>query len=192
MEYDSPTGNESFSSEAQTLGQLKNVFRVLADPTNKLEKDALKLREKISLEWARRSAKGTWFSWPATDTQPSDQKLGDVDWPQEGMLSYLGYHVGEKQPTPRKIRQRILEYAFECDLPPINGLAYFAAWGEPKTANRLYKLANTLAAFTRNAKRKDASTSKAVNDWKSDLHFLHKKYYVDLFQFEWPDTSHLI
>jgi hypothetical protein len=191
MDRDARTGNESFSTEAQTLGELKNVFRVLADPRNKLRPDALRLRAKISLEWGRQAAKGKWFSWPATDAQPSDQKLGDVDWPQDGMLSYLGYHVGEKQPTPSEIRRRILEYAFDCDLPPINGLTYFEAWGEPRSDKRLHKLANTLAAFTRNAKRKDASYAKAVNDWESDLRFLHKKYYVGLFQFEWPDSSPL-
>ena len=189
MGHDSRTGDESLSTKTQLLGQLKNVFRILADPGNKLQPDALKLREQISLEWGRQAAKGRWFSWPATDAQPSNQKLGDVDWPQEGMLSYLGYHVGETQPTPSEVRRRILEYAFECDLPPINGLAYFEAWGEPRSTKRLNKLANTLAAFTRNAKRKDASTAKAINDWESDLCFLHKKYYTDLFHFGWPDTS---
>ena len=171
------------------LGELRNVFRVLADPTNKLRQDALKLRDKVSVEWAHRAAKGNWFAWPATDARPGDQKLRDVDWYDQGMLGYLGYHVGETQPTPSRVRSHILEYAFECHLPPINGLAYYEAWGGPRSAKRLYKLANTLAAFTRNAKRKDSDSSKAVNDWESDLRFLYKKYYVDLFQFEWPDTS---
>jgi hypothetical protein len=191
MDYDSQTRNKAFSTEEQMRGELTNVFLVLADPTNKRGQEALRLRESISLEWARRAAKGKWFSWPATEAKPGDQKLRDVDWPQEGMLGYLGYHVGEKQPTAREVRRRILEYAFECVLPPINGLTYFEAWGERSTAKRLYKLANTLAAFTRNAKRKDASSAKAVNDWESDLRFLRKKYYVDVFQFDWPDTFHL-
>jgi hypothetical protein len=41
----------------------------------------------------------------AADRQPS---AGD---------GFLGYHVGEMQPTPRAVRWRVLEYAFEYHLP---------------------------------------------------------------------------
>ena len=68
----------------------------------------------------------------------------------------------------QRFRERysaILEYAFECDLPPVNDPAYHEEWGEPRTVQRLYKLANTLAALIRNAKRRDAvSMERAIND----------------------------
>jgi hypothetical protein len=108
------------------------------------------------------------------------------------MLSLLGYHVGEIRPTPQDVRLCMLEYAVECHLPPLNDLAYYSEWGKPLTAQRLRKLANTLAALTRNAKRRDqASWGAAIDDWEDDLWFLRQNYYVDLFHFGWPATDHL-
>jgi hypothetical protein len=105
------------------------------------------------------------------------------------MLSFLGYHVGETQPTPRNKRQRILEYVFECHLPPLIDCAYHSEWGNPSAPQRLRKLANSLASFTRNAKRKDEDMfARAIDDWEEDLAFLHDRYYVRAFHFAWPDT----
>jgi hypothetical protein len=43
---------------------------------------------------------------------------------------------------------------------------------------------STLAAFIRNAKRHDAvSYATAIDDWESDLAFLHEKYYIHYFNF---------
>jgi hypothetical protein len=65
-------------------------------------------------------------------------------------------------------------------------------WGELQTAQRLRKLADTLAAFTRNAKRQAAvSYAAAIDDWEADLIFLYDRYYVNLFRFEWPATDYL-
>ena len=108
------------------------------------------------------------------------------------MLSYLGYHVGETGPTPQDIRWCILEYVFECHLPPLDDPVHYLEWGRPVTAQRLKKLANTLAALTRNAKRKDAvSYASAIDDWERDLVLLHDRYYRNLFHFGWPATDHL-
>ena len=50
-------------------------------------------------------------------------------------------------------------------------------------------MANTLAALTRNAKRRDTmSYAKAIDDWESDLALLRDKYYLDFFHFGWPAT----
>lgn len=105
------------------------------------------------------------------------------------MLSFLGYHVGEMQPTPKGVRWCILEYAFECHLPPLDDRVYLLEWGEPKSARRLNKLANTLASLTRNAKRRDTlSLARAIDDWEHDLVLLRDRYYVDFFHFGWPET----
>ena len=101
------------------------------------------------------------------------------------MLGFLGYHVGEMQPTPPTVRWRVLEYAFEYHLPPLNGPAYYSEWGEPKTPQRLAKLANVLASLTRNAKRRDSiSFATAIKEWEGDLVLLHQRYYVDLFHLD--------
>ena len=87
------------------------------------------------------------------------------------------------------VRWRVLEYAFECRLPPLDGPDYYFEWSMPLTAQRLKKMANTLAALTRNAKRRDAmSYAKAIDDWEDDLVLLRDKYYLDFFHFGWPAT----
>jgi len=173
----------------QLQRQLQNVFRVLAKPDHERREQALQLRQEVSSEWRILADQGTWFAWPTTFAPPGAWKLKGVRWWQDGILSFLGYHVGETQRTPREIRWRILEYAFECHLPPLNDLDHYLKWGEPRTAPRLKKLANTLAAFTQNAKRRaDPSYTTAIDDWEGDLVFLHEKYYVNLFHFDWPAT----
>jgi hypothetical protein len=161
-------------SNNRLLRQLQNVFRILAKPDSELREKAQKLRKEISCTWRNQAAHGKWFPWPTTVACRGGRGLRGVDWRPQGMLGVLGYHVGETQPTRQEIRRCILEYAFECDLPPVNDPAYNEEWGEPRTAQRLYKLADTLAALIRNAKRRDAvSMERAVNDWERDLLFLY-------------------
>ena len=106
------------------------------------------------------------------------------------MLRYLGYHVGETNPTPNDERRLILEYIFEKDLPPLENPQYHSAWGQPWTPPRLEKIGNTIAALTRNAKRRDRTAlARAIRDWENDLEFLRRKYYVNFFNFEWPTTD---
>lgn len=172
--------------------RLQNVFCVLAKPGHKLQQQAIKLRQEVSFAWRDQATEGKWFPWPTTDATRGARELKGVHWWQRGMLGFLGYHVGEAQPTPRDIRQRILEYAFECHLPPLNGSDYYLQWSDPQTAQRLEKLSNTLASFTRNAKRRtDISYTTAIDGWEGDLAYLHERYYVNFFHFEWPTSDYL-
>jgi hypothetical protein len=172
--------------------QLQNVFRILAKPEHKLWDKAIKLRQDVSATWGTQAAQGNWFPWPTTIASPGARRLKEVDWRPNGMLSFLGYHVGETQPTPQDIRWCILEYAFECHLPPLNDPLYYLEWGMPLTAQRLKKLANTLAALTRNANRRDGvSFARAIDHWEHDLVLLRERYYLDFFHFCWPATDRL-
>jgi hypothetical protein len=180
--------NHNFEG-VRSRGQLQNVFRVLADPNHQLRGKAIKVRQQVSSAWQILAAQDKWFAWPTTATPRGTGGMKHCEWRSHGMLSFLEYHVGEMQPTPKDIRWRILEYAFECHLPPLNGRAYLSEWGEPQTAQRLSKMANSLATFTRNAKRRDTVLlTKAIGDWECDLAFLHDQYYVKLFHFGWPET----
>lgn len=176
----------SVSNDRLSL-RLQNVFRILGEPSHQLRQEAFALREEVSSVWAARAAQDNWFPWPTTVSPKGKRRLSSIAWRQHGMLSFLGYHVGEIQPTRRSKRQRILEYVFECHLPPLNDRAYYLEWGSPSTSRRLQKLANTLAAFTRNAKRRDEiALARAIDDWEDDLAFLHDRYYVPFFHFGWP------
>jgi hypothetical protein len=173
----------------QLRRELKSVFRILANPEHDLREKAIERRQELSCTWGTQAAEGKWFPWPTTVATRGVRGLKGAEWRQDGMLSYLGYHVGQTQPTSREIRWSILAYAFECHLPPLNGPIYYSAWGKPETAQRLKKLANTLAALARNAKgRDDTSYAAAIDHWERDLAHLHERYYVDFFHFGWPQN----
>jgi len=106
------------SNLGDQLRQLKNAFRVLAEPEHKLRGQAILLREEVSSRWAIQAAQEKWFPWPSTVAFRGGRAIKGVCWRQQGMLDVLGYHVGETNPTRRDIRRSILEYTFECHLPP--------------------------------------------------------------------------
>jgi hypothetical protein len=173
----------------RSRAQLQNVFRVLANPDHELREKALNLRQEVSSAWRILAAQDKWFAWPTTTAPRGTRRLKHSDWRPYGMLSFLGYHVGEMLPISQEIRWHILEYVFECYLPPLHDALYYLEWGEPQTAQRLNKLANTLAALTRNAKRRNTvSFARAIEDWARDLVLLRDRYYVDFFHFAWPET----
>lgn len=182
--------NEIFdrSESEQLCRRLHNVFRILAQPNDKRCGEAFKLRDKISETWRHQAKLDKWFPWPTTSAPRGTGGLNKIGWTERGMLDYLGYHVGNTQPTPQRERELILEYTFECHLPPLNGHSYYVEWAKPQTPQRLKKLANTLAAFTRNAKRRESpSLTTAIDDWEHDLQFLRERYYENLFC--WPGTE---
>ena len=58
------------------------------------------------------------------------------------------------------------------------------------SAQRLRKLAETIAALTRNAKRRrDSIMATAIEHWEQDLEFLYYEFYVEKFYFGWPTTD---
>lgn len=130
------------------------------------------------------------FTWPSTDAPGGKGKLrSDTFVVKEGLLSYLGYRVGNKGLRLDK-RRLILDKVFLCPLPMLDNAAYLADWGKPASATRLHKLAEAIAAFTRNAKRNyNANMEKSIRDWESDLGYLKQRYYDKHFYFDWPTTD---
>lgn len=150
-----------------------------------------KFRAAISAEWARRLGLAAddpkAFSWPSTKAPKGKSGLESSDWHLIGMLSYLGYRVGATNGVTPGIRHQILDLSFGSALPPLNSLGYMQDWGPPASTLRLRKLANELASFARNGKRKrSANLSVAIQDWEADLDYLYRKYYVGKFRFAWP------
>ncbi len=129
------------------------------------------------------------FKWPTTDAGESSQPLSDDSFRyEEGVLKTYGYKVG-MHGIRRAERIDILNSVFLYSLVPIKDSSYEKEWGEPKTAQRLKKIADSIAAFTRNAKRRNRENfSQAIQDWESDLAYLKRRYYDDTFSFTWPRT----
>lgn len=146
----------------------------------------------ISEEWQRRAILPIeqWFQWPGTDARAGDGDLKLAGLVSEGMLSYLDYHVGRTLGEPSHIRRAVLDRVFDSALPPVFPKPYMDSWGEKKSANRLRKMAETIAAFARNARRKvDDRLDEAIRQWEDDLEYLHDRYYVGRFGFGWPTTK---
>jgi len=130
------------------------------------------------------------FPWPTTDAPGGAGQLEDkVDWPTEGLLGFVGYRVG-RNGSAESERREILDAVYCEELPPVNSAEYMTEWGRPRTALRLQKLAESVAAFTRNAKRnRTVDLSQAVDDWDADLDYLRQEYYVGRYDFPWPGTQ---
>jgi hypothetical protein len=132
------------------------------------------------------------FQWPNTEAEHGETALGPTDWPQVGMLGFLGYSVGQNGEL-RTTRQRILrDLLYKVDLPKVENQAYVAEWGAPESGARLRKMAQSIASFCRGARRRDEfAMSVAIEEWEEDLAWLKKTYYDGRFdrQFTWPDTK---
>ena len=55
---------------------------------------------------------------------------------------------------------------------------YLDEWGEPRSKERLMKMANTIAALLRNAKNKVNQPVDAIREWESDLDWLKEKFHT--------------
>jgi hypothetical protein len=152
------------------------------------------LIDAINAEWRRRMGtrihvKGL-FVWPSTEAKGGKGGLNPEEWIKEGLLHLMGYHVGANSTGPQAWRERLLSEIFACQVPPVFPDEYVSDWAEPTSVGRLQKMAETLAALTRNARRRrDAQMDSAIKDWESDLEFLYYEYYVGKFHFAWPTTK---
>ena len=179
-----------------TLAIFSNSLRVLASPgKRRLHTSAKRVLAIIDKEWARRSKQQIpsdgFFKWPSTEAPGGDGQLFAIGWPEEGLLALMGYHVGQTSDLGSPVRRELLARIFSGQLPPVVSPGYMLEWSKPGTSLRLRKLAESIASFTRNAKRRRRSTglADAISDWEDDLRFLYEGYYVGFFRFTWPSTK---
>ena len=129
--------------------------------------------------------------WPAEAEQAALQALNSASFfHATGMLKFMGYRVGRKAALSADRRRAILAYVFLGKLPPVNDTHYMQEWGRPKSNRRLRKIANSLAAFARNARRKKSSSwNHAIANWEADLAYLKKRFYDKRIRdWKWPET----
>ena len=167
-----------------------NAVRLHAEsPHEDDRREAAILIRAIEDTWRMRAlgeAPGHWPRWTLIDTTRVDAPADDVNWPRLGVLGMLGYQVGE-QGKSRAVRRGILARAYEGDLPPLLPASQLWEWGDPSTAKRLRKLAESIASFARNAKARDPKMfARAIRDWAEDLDYLRQAYHRGEFRFMWP------
>lgn len=176
------------------ISMWENARRILNDPRKheQHEKVTTAIRG-IEAEWARRNSSGDpdeYFDWPTTVAPGGNGSLSLENVQKSGVLGQLDYHVGRTLGQPDAYRRRTLMKIFEQPIP--SSLKGFEPeeWGQPGSAHRLRKMAYSIAAFTRSAKRKKlASFDEAIRHWETDLKYLHDQYYVGKFGFSWPSTQ---
>jgi hypothetical protein len=155
-----------------------------------------KLVQAIEREWKRRGkllyGSVGYFDWPTTEARNGHGKLDDVNWVPEGVLRYLGYQVGKGSLVRTQQRQAVLRRIFYAQLPPFEKPSYLDEWGNPASAARLRKMAESIASFARLAKGQ-ASVDKSVSiaEWERDLSMLHDEFYIGKFAFVWPSALRL-
>jgi hypothetical protein len=131
-----------------------------------------------------------WPGWVSTEYTPGIRtaKKNLPPWHQTGMLGHYGYHVGDNG-LPRSKRRDILKQVFLDVLPQLNNSEYVTSWGTPTSEQRLRKMAESIAAFCRNEKRKRHPSHEAISDWEEDLNWLKNELYGGSFRFQWPWTD---
>lgn len=152
-------------------------------------KKALLVRERVLDELV--AGIDTYFSWPDTFAEGGDGSLdGGYFEYESGLLGFMGYHVGRTNGLPDSDRRRLLDDVFLGALPLVNSVEYMEGWGGPACSLRLQKIAESIASFTRSAKRRrNPVMAVAIGEWESDLEYLKRKYYVGKFGFGWPDIG---
>lgn len=176
-----------------TIDELLDMWRKQMPRTMDRQSKLQSLRQDyvdaIEGEWRRRTILARLdpghFQWPSTHASPGTGAFGSIEH-DKGMLSYLGYHVGKTGEPSALKRQRLLARVFEGQLPPVNGPDYMESWGDRGSRRRLEKMAESIAAALKSAKRWSAAYSMAIEHWDEDLSYLHATFYVGRFGFGWP------
>ncbi len=128
------------------------------------------------------------FKWPSTEADMGSGKgLSKSILQERGLLSEMGYRVGTNG-LPKSQRLEILRNIYLNELKVELQKNYMGEWGRPESAQRLKKLAETLAALTRNAKRRHDKPMAAIHEWEEDLAYLKKKFYDGFYDFAWPQV----
>lgn len=130
--------------------------------------------------------------WPegARVSAPVGLSGQNFDFP-EGVLAFMGYHVGHISTLTEGQRRRILDYVFLGPLPMVNGPDHMRSWGRPRTSTRLREIARSLARFARNAKQQPIGDwGKAISEWENDIAYLKTRYYERRARnWRWPSTG---
>lgn len=161
---------------------------ILSELLYRSSRGAKRLREEIIDRLVILSC-NEYFVWPTTEAPEGLLPInGNIEWHPQGVLSYLGYKVGENG-AEENTRHSILTSIYCNNLPNLISQEYMLTWGAPNSAIRLKKMANSIAAFTRNARRNNPIVFiVAIDEWEADLLFLKYTYYIGKYDnlFIWP------
>lgn len=141
------------------------------------------------------------FKFPTTDItvneEGSKSTFPDIKR-KESLLKTYGYTVGKKDGKPQHERMFILSNIYENEITSFAKKKHqdeIDDYGKPNSAQRLKKIADIIAANTRNTKLDMVKTGKdyvqTISDWEDDLAKLKVKYYDGKYDydFKFPTTD---
>ena len=165
--------------QAEFGAAAKDATMVLAGLAIMREVESIRTKQQGALDW----------EWPTTDVSELGGSGGDLTQFRHSHsgLRLCGYQVGRRG-LGQAQRRRLLSDFFRKPLPSIVEMVHGDDYREPGSEERLQKMANVIASLTRNAKRKEADYSAAIEQWESDLEYLRIKYYVPG-SFPWPEVE---
>ena len=129
------------------------------------------------------------FSWPSTWGGRGSTPQA-IERREDSPLSRVGYRVGQTGLMEAE-RRMLLKHVYM--LPSTDAAfpdAEWEAWGEPQSAERLYRLAILIAGLIRAASNRRAPPIRALEHWQSDLSWLKARYYDGNYdRWRWPETG---
>lgn len=181
---------EDYSNYLIKFDTLKKLHKTSEITLEKLKKIRLEINKEYLEDW--RSVVTKYLKWPTTDAPQSLVDLISDGWVTSGVLSFYSYHVGEEG-EPVHQRKMALNKILSAKLDgKIFNKNYINQWGNCNSIERLMKLATTIAALCRNAKRSKFNYLKATSEWEDDLAYLKEKYFDQQLNLEakkWPSTK---
>ena len=97
-----------------------------------------------------------------------------VETPERGMLSTIGYRVGNSGEREES-RRDLLDYVMEGELPLVASFAYTSQWGAPRSQARLWKLVRTLEGLAAGADGRH-NMGLACTHWLEDRDYVLRKW----------------
>jgi len=167
-EYIDKWADEIFYIAQENWNNLDLLKNLQAELNYRSSSAGVRVRNEVNKRIAELKAQEQFsFKWPSTYAPGGNGQLsGDQFWYKDGLLSYVGYRVGKTHGLEEVKRQQILDYILFNELPRVVSLEYMQEWGTPRSAKRLKKMAESIASFARNAKRRNYDgLSYAIDDW---------------------------
>ncbi len=140
--------NRDLAKYYQTL--LKRSF--VLEEKLKLAECRLVIAE-IKIEWSKRLEEG-------------DQ----TGYPDEGLMSTMGYRVGDTQGIKAEYRKLIMSEILEGPIPFVNSPAYMREWGSDGSLTRFNKMQRFLNSEINSPLQRN--NYRAISEWKDDLVWL--------------------
>ena len=93
-------------------------------------------------------------------------------YPGEGLMSTMGYRVGDTQGIRVEYRRMIMQDVLEGPIPFVDSPVYMREWGQDKSIQRYKKLKRFLSSEIHSPLQKN--NYRAISEWKEDLIWLEE------------------